>query len=676
MFLNDNNDIEFLFKDDIIKKSKFINKILDNSIIEEFISKYPNKSWNWDWILKNTNINIEKYIPLDIIEKYKNKWRYYFLSYNENITQNFIFENLDKKWNIDYLIENNKINNFNYVPLYKYIKLKIIDKYPDKPWNWEWLIENTKINIEKYIPLNIIEKYKYKLNYHILSKNPNITQNFIFKHLNEKWNIDYLIENNKINDFNYIPLYKYIKLKIINKYPYKPWKWEYFQNNSIDHDILEEYISMELIKKYEYRWDYWKLSKNTNFTKEFILKYPNKSWNIKELLNNGFNVLTYFKNINQYIIDKYPNKSWDWEWLIENTDIKVEKYISIDLIEKYSYKWNYCDLSKNPNLTEEFILKYPYKNWDIEYLFNYNRIIYKYTDLSYFKNISEFIIENHKFPKNIGYLDYQEWNLLWGWDWEWLIENTDFNLEKCIPKYLVEKYLNKLDYRGLSYNIDIKKEFILKYPYKNWDIEYLIDNNKITDFNALTKFKNIKQNIIDKYPDKLWDWEWLIENTDINVEKYISIYLIEKYLIKWNYKKLGRRIDIKKEFILKYPYKNWDIEYLIDNDRITDFNALTKFKNIKQNIIDKYPNKPWDWEWLIENTDIKLEKYISINLIEKYPYKWVYQKLSYNPNITEEFILKYPYENWNIKYLIDNKIINNEKFLKLKFQQQNILFTN
>ena len=57
--------------------------------------------------------------------------------------------------------------------------------------------------------------------------------------------------------------------------------------------------------------------------------------------------------------------------------------------------------------------------------------------------------------------------------------------------------------------------------------------NKITDFKLLSKFINIT---LDKYPDKSWDWEWLIENTNINVEKYIPLDLIEKYPYKWNYK--------------------------------------------------------------------------------------------------------------------------------------------
>ena len=106
--------------------------------------------------------------------------------------------------------------------------------------------------------------------------------------------------------------------------------------------------------------------------------------------------------------------------------------------------------------------------------------------------------------------------------------------------------------------------------------------------------------------------------------------------------------------------------FLIKNDKITDFNALSKFRNIDEYIIDNYPNKPWNWEWLIKNTDINVEKYIPLNLIEKYRYKkWNYWKLSKNPNLTEEFILKYPNQNWNIKYLI-KKFIFKKIFYKFE----------
>ena len=71
------------------------------------------------------------------------------------------------------------------------------------------------------------------------------------------------------------------------------------------------------------------------------------------LINNkitDFKALNKFKYIKHCIIKKYPDKLWDWKWLIKNNDINVEYYISLNLIEKYKYNWNYYLLSYNKNL--------------------------------------------------------------------------------------------------------------------------------------------------------------------------------------------------------------------------------------------------------------------------------------------------------------------------------------
>ena len=656
-YSNKNWNIKYLIKNKIIN---FNNLTKLKNVNKNIIDEYSHEAWDWKWLIENTNIKLEKYIPFNLIEKHSYKWDYWKLSKNPNLIEEFILKYPYQNWDIEYLI-NNKITDFNSLSKFKNINKNIINNYPDKPWDWKWLIENTIIIIEKYIPLNLIEKYNYNLCYWNLSKNLNINEEFILKYPYQNWDIEYLIKNNKITDFNILSKFKNINKNIINNYPDKPWDWEWLIENTII--IIEKYISLNLIEKYNYKLCYWNLSKNLNITEEFILKYPYQQWDIDYLIKNNkitdFNTLSKFKNINKDIIDKYPNKSWNLKWLIENTNIDVEKYISLELFKKYKNKWDYNDLSKILNINEEFILKYPYQNWDIKYLIKNNKIT-DFKVLSKFKYIDEEIINNYPGKP---------------WDWEWLIENTSINVKRYIPFNLIEKYKNKWGYWNLSKNLNLTEEFILKYPYQNWDIEYLIDNNKITDFKVLSKFKYIDKNIINNYPGKPWDWEWLIENTDINVKRYIPFNLIEKYKNKWGYWDLSKNLNLTEEFILKYPYQSWDIEYLIDcTNKIINFNTLSKFKNINQNIIDKYPDKPWDWKWLIENTDINVEYYISLNLIEKYKYNWNYWKLSYNSNLIEEFILKYPNKNWDIDYLINNNKITDFKALtKFKYIDQEII---
>ena len=470
--------------------------------------------------------------------------------YNINIycIKNFIKYYPYYLWNIDYLIKYNKIIDFKFLNKLVNNRIRVINKFPDKskrkinnicninnylknPWDWGWIIKNIdpEFNIEKYLSLDLIKKYKNILNYIKLSENQNITEEFILNHPYKYWDIIILIENNKITNFNALSKFKYIDEYIIYSFLNKPWDWEWLLENT---DIkLEEYISLNLIEKYSYKLDYFDLSLRSDISEDIILKYPYQNWNIEYLIENNkitdFNALTKFKNINQEIIDKYPNKSWDQEWLFKN---KVKKY----------------------NLFE-----------DIEYLIK-------------LKNINQ----------------------------EWIIENTNIRIEKYISIEIIKKYLYKWDYWELSKNPNLTEEVILKYPYQNWNINYLIKNNKITNFNALSKFKYIDEDIIDNYPNKLWNWKWILQNTDISIEIYMPLYLIKKYLYKLDFSRLSYNSNLTEKYILKYPYQNWDIKYLIENNKITNFNALSKFKNINQDIVCKYLNKQWDWEWMIKNTNI------------------------------------------------------------------------
>ena len=67
-----------------------------------------------------------------------------------------------------------------------------------------------------------------------------------------------LVEN--INDPN-------ITIEIIEKYPDKPWNWNWMSCNSN--------ITMEFIEKYSDKpWDWDWISSNPNITIEIIEKYP------------------------------------------------------------------------------------------------------------------------------------------------------------------------------------------------------------------------------------------------------------------------------------------------------------------------------------------------------------------------------------------------------------------
>ena len=131
------------------------------------IEKYPDKPWDWIWISYNPNITME------FVEKYPDKpWNWYRLSQNPNITMEII-ENIQINHGIGIgfhviqispwrLLKNIQINHgigmdfhIIQISLWKSLKniqinhgigmnchrnpnitMDIIEKYPNKPWNW------------------------------------------------------------------------------------------------------------------------------------------------------------------------------------------------------------------------------------------------------------------------------------------------------------------------------------------------------------------------------------------------------------------------------------------------------------------------------------------------------------------------------------------------------------
>jgi hypothetical protein len=111
-------------------------------------------------------------------------------------------------------------------------------------------------------------------------------------------------------------------MEVIEKYPDKPWNWQWMSENTN--------ITMEMIDKYSDKpWNWVSISRNPNLTMEFIEKYPDKPWDWYNISVNS--------NITIEMINKYPDKPWVW------TEILCNPNITMDFIEKYRNKYWYCE---------------------------------------------------------------------------------------------------------------------------------------------------------------------------------------------------------------------------------------------------------------------------------------------------------------------------------------------
>ena len=101
---------------------------------------------------------------------------------------------------------------------------KLIYKYPDKLWNWQWL-----------------------------SENPNITMDFVERHLDKPWNWNWLSEN------------QHITMDFIERHPDNPWNWEWLSENPN--------ITIGFIERHLDNINWKKLSMNTFHYYETPLYY-------------------------------------------------------------------------------------------------------------------------------------------------------------------------------------------------------------------------------------------------------------------------------------------------------------------------------------------------------------------------------------------------------------------
>ena len=79
-------------------------------------------------------------------------------------------------------------------------------------------------------------------------------------------------------------------------------------------------------------------------------------------------------------------------------------------------------------------------------------------------------------------------------------EELNKYIEKKWEEYywnFLMKYEDKLNWSGLSQNLNITMEIIENNPDKNWDWSYVSRN------------PNITMEIIEKYPNKPWDWYFI-----------------------------------------------------------------------------------------------------------------------------------------------------------------------
>jgi len=216
---------------------------------------------------------------------------YDMLSYNPNITLEYVIDRKHCNWNN--LILNKtlgkNISNYDIYENYKYI----LNKYYH--FNILYELYETWENI-----IFIEKKFNHNIKYDLLSMNNNITWDIILNNIDKNWNFENLVVYNKnitidiILNNNYFFNEKCIKVLSKNK----SIKWS------------------DIIKHPEIDWNFKDLSLNKNITFDIVLNNLDKKWCFHRLSSNP--------NINIDIINNYNQFNWSIYWYSFNPNLRLD----------------------------------------------------------------------------------------------------------------------------------------------------------------------------------------------------------------------------------------------------------------------------------------------------------------------------------------------------------------
>ncbi len=309
------------------------------------------------------------------------------------------------------------------------------------------------------------------------------------------------------------------------------------------------------------------------------------------------------------LLSQNPQVTLDFikEMLITPADIYVDsKKVTWDQIKANPTKdWNWRELSKNVHLTWDFIESTLFLPNGEETPWNWEAILKH-------PNITWDIITT---KINTKY-----------WYWSSILENPNItweNLNTMVKKLGSERRF-LLDWKIISCS-----------PTVTWDIILSNSEGDFIEWNwsGISMNPNITWDIIQNNPNKPWNWKSVLLNPNITWDIIVSNPFIAVCDATRSFR---RRIQFFRKGLISQDefISQWKWEH------------ISKNPNITWDIIQANLDKPWDWSIISQSPNITWD-IIKANLGKQI--KWVYSRVILNPNITIDILLNEfsTYRGWD-----------------------------
>ena len=656
-----------------------INSVRDYAYISEnindisLITEYPNFSWDWSGLSKNPHFAESE----DILYIGKDKVLYsewMKRSLTEFTSEFFASHNQWMRSEENASFVSSIVNDYD-----------TVIKFFDFPWNWNKLAGNKTISTdERFCALlnshtdaitnwlnttsyDLIERYfdtlglsvyinkiaertsitnSWFANNNIWDKlSRNLSVNFIFHHLSEKW-------NKKIISQRMIPLLEEMPDSLDDCKTALDWT---ILSNNFNVSFIEEYIS-----KYV---DYWNWSVLTDRVNSAFLHVHFKDYlslwdkdtavsRITPLLNNNdlndheldsvwnwyllsesvtdkvlLNILSKkadyldwdivssrisnMKDIDiGLLFENTPGLAEHLDWSILNEDMPLPEILKFKDLQNAEWDWNIITKRFDTGFIVDNLAKYA-QYWDWKIILN-EKINQSYVkdNLEHIKDSIADLESDTKeqcwktitslyTPAELLELS-EQYNPTNGYEWNYsYIYKAIFDLDDFVSKehsYVDNKALSASQAANSMFAYDSDT-----YVFRTWKaiIKSKLNDGKYNwNFSELTKLDSIQQknDVFYELTPERWDWNYISQFgiclSPVHNEKYLR-----KYRDRLNFKLISTRedINIDDKMVSSFIEEKWDWQALSSNTGT----------NITFDFIFQNREKEWDWSALSKNSTIK-----------------------------------------------------------------------
>jgi len=300
---------------------------------------------------------------------------------------------------------------------------------------------------------------------------------------------------------------------------------------------------------------------------------------------------------------------------------------------------------------------------------------------SLFKQIlqtSKYMNKTHKHKK--AYFCNLLWTLIkkypdQGWNWYWICINPN----TTIKIFEEQNKLGVLGFKNFSYNSNLAIDFVKMHLDKEWDWSLVSANPNITMHDIENnpelpwEFKMVQSNpnitlkyVEDKIPVRFLDTGYLSSNRRLSMQDIEDNHIYPGLI--HNYSSVAINPNLTIDFVKKH----------IDRFERDNFSDISRNPNITlQNILDN-PELPWIFYDICSNPNITM-KMLEDHVINEFILNGLIKQndtwsgLSYNPNLTKEFVDAHPEIHWDWEAVFQNISATEEMIDKMHQNDSNFV---